>query len=132
MGDKPTAAFALSLIGGILILVLAGVFALVLGTVGVGFGMMPGMGFFGALAAILGILALVFGILVIVGAVMINSGERSRVRTGGILVLIFSIVSLLAGGGFFVGFILGLVGGIVALTWKRPAVTSPPSPTPSM
>jgi hypothetical protein len=97
-----------------------------------GVGMMPGMAFFGALAAIFGILGVVFGILVIVGAVMINSGEPSRVRTGGILALIFSIISLLAGGGFFIGFILGLVGGILALTWKPAAGIPPPSGTAPM
>jgi hypothetical protein len=132
MGNKPTAAFVLSLIGGILILVLGGVFALVLGAVGVGLGVIPGVGFFGALAAIFGILAVVFGILVIVGAIMINSGEPARVRTGGILVLIFSVISLLAGGGFFIGFILGLVGGILALTWKPPVTAPSPSTAPSM
>ncbi|MEM4427768.1 MAG: DUF6114 domain-containing protein [Zestosphaera sp.] len=49
-----------------------------------------------------------------------------RVKTGSILVLIFSILSLFTvGGGFFIGFILGLIGGILGLTWKPPVRQEP-------
>jgi len=128
--EKPTAAFALSLIAGILIL-LGGIFGAILGTIGgVMVGAIPGFGWLGGLIVALGLLGLIFGILVIVGAVMINSGEQGKVKTGSIIVLIFSILSLFAGGtgGFVIGFILGLVGSILGLTWKPSEETPPPPP----
>ncbi|MEM2045896.1 MAG: hypothetical protein QXO20_06960 [Candidatus Bathyarchaeia archaeon] len=130
MVEKPTAAFALSLIAGILIL-LGGIFGAILGTIGgVMVGAIPGFGWLGGLIVALGLLGLIFGILVIVGAVMINSGEQGKVKTGSIIVLIFSILSLFAGGtgGFVIGFILGLVGSILGLTWKPSEETPPPPP----
>lgn len=128
MGEKPTAAFALSLVGGILILIngiimfvgagiLAGIAAVV-----------PGVGpAIGGLIMAYAALGLVMGILVIVGAVMINSGAINKVRVGSILVIVFSVISLLSGGGFIIGFVLALVGGILGLVWKP---TTPPPPLP--
>jgi hypothetical protein len=112
--SKPTAAFVLLLIGGVLI-VIGGIVVVAAG------GLIP-IPLIGGLVAILGILGVVFGILVIVGAVMVNSGEPSKVKTGSILGLIFGILSLfVAGGGFFIGFILCLVGGVLGLAWKPEA-----------
>ncbi|MEM2738969.1 MAG: DUF6114 domain-containing protein, partial [Candidatus Bathyarchaeia archaeon] len=58
------------------------------------------------------------------------SGEQGKVKTGSIIVLIFSILSLFVGGtgGFVIGFILGLVGSILGLTWKPSEETPPPPP----
>ena len=40
----------------------------------------------------------------------------------GILAILFALVSIgVALGGFVVGFLLTLIGGILALTWKPPA-----------
>ena len=131
MAEKPTAAFVLSLIGGILIL-LGGIFGAVIGIIGgAAMSIVPGFGWLSGLIIALGILGLIFGIIVILGAVMINSGERGKVRTGSILVLIFSILSLFVGGtgGFIIGFILSLIGSILGLTWK-PSEEAPPPPPP--
>ena len=131
MAEKPTAAFVLSLIGGILIL-LGGIFGAIIGIIGgAAMSIVPGFGWLSGLIIALGILGLIFGIIVILGAVMINSGERGKVRTGSILVLIFSILSLFVGGtgGFIIGFILSLVGSILGLTWK-PSEEAPPPPPP--
>lgn len=128
--EKPTAAFVLSLIAGILIL-LGGIYGAIVGIIGGAIiGVIPGLGWLGGLIVALGFLGLIFGILVIVGAVMINSGERDKVKTGSIIVLIFSILSLFPGGigGFVIGFILGLVGSILGLTWKPPEEAPPPPP----
>lgn len=96
--------------------------------------LLPFVGGLGALIIVLGIIGLVFGIIIIVGAAMINSGDPSKVRTGSIIVLIFSILSLpLSGGGFIIGFILALVGSILGLVWKpseRPSYPPPPPPPP--
>jgi hypothetical protein len=129
----PTAAFVLSLIAGVLIL-LGGIFGAIVGIIGGAMiGVIPGLGWLGGLIVILGFLGLIFGIIVIVGAVMINSGERDRVKTGSIVVLIFSILSLFVGGtgGFIIGFILGLIGGILGLTWKPTEEAAPPPPPPT-
>ncbi len=130
--EKPRAAFALSLVAGVLIL-LGGVVGAIVGAIG---GAMveriPGFEFRGTtifrdlvglilrIIVILGALELAFGIVVIVGAVMINSGEPGKVRTGSIMVLVFSALSRAVGltGGFTIGFILGLVGGILGLIWE--------------
>ena len=64
-------------------------------------------------------------LIIIIGAFKIKSGDPSSVRTGGILVLIFSIL-----GGLN---ILALIGGILALTWKPPQKAAPvkaPAPPP--
>jgi hypothetical protein len=158
--EKPIAAFIISLIGGILIFLLA----IILGTTMISIGIelkekekemmtMPiklGEEFtmtmtiplilesesLGESFILCGILAYIYGILVIVGALLIYTGEMRKVRIGGELVLTFSILSLFSAsiGGALLGFILGLVGGILALTWKpkevpkRPATGAPPAP----
>jgi len=127
LSERPTAAFVLSLISGILVL-LTGILILVAADLisSLGEGHMPGVPYplelIGSLITVIGVVGLIFGILILVGATMIYSGEPSKVRIGSILVLIFSILSLLTVvGGFFIGFILGLIGGILGLTWKPPA-----------
>lgn len=120
MAEKPTAAFVLSLIGGIFTL-LGGI---VIAAVSSIFFFLPVAG--AAIAAV-GIFGLICGVLVILGAVWINSGEKDKVRTGSILVLIFSILAWIgAAGGFVIGFLLGLIGAILGLTWNAPATQNPP------
>ncbi len=146
----PTIAFALSLIGGILIL-LSGIVILVLGTAfmsGMMGGYYPGMtgeypgmmdghegpmggyegpmggyqdqtGFIPFVAAGIGIWGIVCGIVVLVGSYMLRSRPASHVAWG-VIILIFSLVSIFAGGGFVIGMILGIVGGILAIVWKPP------------
>lgn len=139
MSEKPTAAFVLSLISGILVILTALIMFLVVGLLSLIFGELseslpgfPGIPYplelIGAWIAIIGVVGLIFGVLILVGAVMIHSGEPKKVKTGSILVLIFSILSLFTvGGGFFIGFILGLIGGILGLTWKPPVKQESPA-----
>ena len=128
--EKPTAAFVLSLMAGLLILAGSG---LAMGSSGqpsyyyggmMGgyggmmngyYGMMGGYGsgWFYGLAAI----GLISGVIVLVGAAMIYNNP-GKVAGWGALILAFSIVSLFGMGGFFIGAILGVVGGILSLTWK--------------
>lgn len=43
----------------------------------------------------------------------------------GVVILVFSILSIVTGGGFIIGFILGIIGGALALAWKPKATTEP-------
>lgn len=83
------------------------------------YGMMQGFGgwFYGF--AIIGIIA---GVLVLFSAVMMYDRPR-HVATWGTLILVLSEVSFFGASGFFVGAALGIVGGILALTWKKPRAT---------
>ena len=126
MGEKPTAAFVLSLIGaifyiliGIGVAALAAVFGSILG--------IAGAGAFGLGIALVGAVGLVSGIVMIIGAAMMYSSDRSRVRTGSVLV--FTLVgAIFTFGGAVIGFILALIGSILGLTWKPPMAMPPPPP----
>ena len=138
---EPTVAFILSLIGGIFILLGGGMMSMI-GSLGYGmmngyggyggmmggnggygwgygpgFGMMRGYGSLG----MFGLVGVLFGIAVIAGAVMLHHNPADHSKWG-LVILIFSVLSIFgsAMGGFGVGLILGIIGGILALTWKTP------------
>jgi hypothetical protein len=84
-----------------------------------GFGMMGGLGYgFG----LLGILGLISGAIVIISALMFNRKPEEH-STWGTLIVIFSVLSIFGSmmAGFGVGLILGVIGGILAVSWK-PAI----------
>jgi len=134
--ERPGAAFVLSLIGGVFILLGGGamtMFGWWAGNYGYsGYGMMggyggwrgmmaPGFGMMGGLGyslGILGILGLIFGAIVIISAFMMNN-KPAQHQTWGTLIVIFSVLSIFSGamGGFGIGLILGLIGGILGITW---------------
>jgi len=59
-------------------------------------------------------------------AVLLRLKPNQR-QTWGILVLVFSILGFFGFGGFIVGSVLGIVGGIMTLRWKLPpTATTPP------
>src|SRR5881296_3838202 len=131
MAEKPTAAFVLSLIGGIFIL-LGAIVVMALASV-IGSLMLIGGGD-PALAYIYGAVGLIFAILVLVGAIMLWTKPQQHVMWG-VVVLLFSLFSIITTGGFFIGLILGLIGGILGIAWKPPAPMSgmaPPMMPPSM
>jgi len=128
MGEKPTAAFVLSLLGAIFIIIGGLIYAVVFSIIGSVFDLF-GFGGLGGIITIMGVLGIVWGILVLVGALMMNSEDKGKVRTGSILVLIFSILSWFgAAGGIFIGFLLSLIGSILGLTWHPSRFESPPPP----
>ncbi|WFO75199.1 hypothetical protein J4526_09035 [Desulfurococcaceae archaeon MEX13E-LK6-19] len=107
MGEKPTAAWVLSLIGGILGFLGSLIYAII-GTAAVA--TMPMPGWLAGVGIAVCYWFVIAHLIIIIGALKIKSGEPKAVKTGGTLVLIFSIL-----GGFN---ILALIGGILALTWK--------------
>jgi hypothetical protein len=117
----PSTAHILTLIGGILIIIDALVtvaFAGALGSVSV---------FGGALAAVLigiAVVGLIIGFLILYGSTQIRI-KPAGAKTWGILIIVLSIVSLFTASGFFIGFLLALIGGILAYTWKAPMASAP-------
>lgn len=65
----------------------------------------------------LGGIALLFGALILVGAILMY--KTSMVLAGALVVLVFSILSVAAGGLFgLIGFVIGIIGSIWALLNK--------------
>lgn len=115
---KATAGFIISLIAGIMILINALMFFALTSFVG-SIPMpvtIPGMELVEAVFATIGMIGLVFAIIVIIGAILIYMPGKEII--GGILVLIFSILSIIIGGGFVLGLILGIIGGALGIAKK--------------
>ena len=128
-------AFILSLMGGLIITIasLLGVSFAMLGRPyfwgmggmmgGGNYGMMGGYfgygdssysaGYYGMMTGF-ELLGLVSGIVVLTFAALMRS-RPSQTKIYGAIILIFSIVSLIGTGGFFIGALLGIVGGALAL-----------------
>ena len=129
---KPTVAFVLSLIAGIIYLIIGLIVAAASSLVG-SLSSVTGASAIGTVVAVVGGIGVVCGIVMIVGSLMMNSENRSKVRTGAVLVLVFTIIgALFTVGGFVIGFILGLVGSILGLAWKPPANMQTPPPAPAI
>jgi len=133
--EQPTLAFILSLVGGVLILV-SGAMTSMMGLYGYGgmmngywgYGMMseyrwgisPMMGWFGGTFGFVGV---IIGALIIISSVMLHNNPAQHSKWGA-LILVLSLVSIFGMAGYGVGFVLSLVGGILALTFKtHPAKT---------
>ncbi len=118
MGQKPTGAFVLGLVAGIFFLlnaialyVLGAFMAALLGAM-VG-GPTAAMDMMNALIGLM--FAATFAVF---GGSVLLLVKPEQHKLWGILVLVFSLVAIVGGGGFFLGTILGLIGGILALVWK--------------
>jgi hypothetical protein len=118
LSEKAAKAFNLSLIAGILIIINA----VLLGVAAKWFpGIVPTLPgssgndttFLIDLAAV----GLIFGILVLLGALMLNFRPVNK-RVWGVIIILFSITSIITGGGLIIGFIIGIIGGKLALSRK--------------
>ena len=129
--ERPWLAFLISLIAGILILtggLCTSVVGILLrisrfesangqvtwpGTLG------SGVELFEFGVGLMGIVGVLAGIIVILAAVMLVKRPKKR-STWGSLIILFSLFSIYgaAMGGFGIGLVLGLIGGILAVTWK--------------
>jgi hypothetical protein len=119
---RATAGFIVSLVGGIIDAIVAVLIIAVASWIeGLEEFMPPGTGFgaeiTSAILTTLGAIGLVLAILVIFGAVLIYMPGKEVI--GGILVLVFSIISFFfTAGGLFIGLILGIVGGALGIAKK--------------
>ncbi len=117
-GGKSTRALTLSLTAGILILCNSAL----LGAAATWFPWviptLPGSTDNSAIPfASLTAIGLVCGVLVLLGATMLRKGPVNR-KIWGIVIIMFSISSVITGGGFIIGFILGIIGGALAFSGK--------------
>ena len=129
--ETPIAAFILSLVAGVFILLGGGMMTMIGSWMGnYGYGMMGRYGGWGGMMGMglgmmqfafgtMGVLGLIFGAIVIISALMLNSKPKQH-STWGSLIVLFSVLSIFgsAMGGFSIGLILGLIGGVLAVTWK--------------
>jgi len=122
-------AYALSLAGGILIILgsIVRVFFILFGIWVLdrmkGLMINPSFSYSVAIASsiprlmiVFSIIGLIAGVLVLISAM--NLSSQSNVSTWGTLIIVFSVISFIGGGGFLIGGILGLVGGILAIISK--------------
>jgi hypothetical protein len=65
--------------------------------------------------AVIPVISIVTGVILIIGGYSIYKSPESEGKWG-IAILVTSIVSLFGMGGFLIGSILGIIGGITALT----------------
>jgi len=121
--EKPTGAFITSLLGGLLI-IFNGLTVIIMSRVWNIFSVLryPYFGVVRRLAFRLllgiGILDLISGIIVVISSIMLNLEPENHVKWG-TLILIFSVLSIFGGIGVYgIGVILGVVGGLLAITWK--------------
>ena len=119
--EKPTGAFVLSLIGGILGIII-GIVLLIIGVVSAG--VLGAVGYYGYTAALmlfagLGIWGIITSTIVIASAAKLNSYPLEHTKWSAII-LVFSIIGLT---GLF-----ALIGGIWGLVWKPHTVETMAGP----
>ena len=123
--QKPYAAFISTLVGGALIFANGLVFILasrgisrvledVVTTRGLSMGVVLALQ---QMMLSLSLVGLVLGACMIFASVMLYHKPNSSVGWGAVA-LVLSILSIFAGGGFFVGLILGVIGGSLAIAWR--------------
>ena len=111
MGKKPTTAFVLSLVGGIIICLIA-IFISFIGT------LITSVLGLGGSGAIIGLFGITCSVAVMVGAIMLYNRPQQHLMWS-IIVIVFSILSWFnTAGGLFLGLILGVVGRILGIIWK--------------
>ncbi|MHB8351105.1 MAG: zinc-ribbon domain-containing protein [Thermoplasmata archaeon] len=111
--QRPTASMVLAIVGGVFIIALA----ILEVNVGAQDAQLT-LGYSGGTYIISGLLGIVFGILVLVFGILVYLQPQHHVVYG-VLILVFSVFSLVSlFGGFFIGFVLGLIGGILAIVHK--------------
>ncbi len=132
MAEKPTAGFVLGLIGGIFILLNA-LLLIAAAAILSGFsGAIPGMPAGTTdIVTIYAAIGLIFALLVLVGSVLLYMRPQQHVAWG-VVVLLFSLFSIIIGGGFIIGLILGLVGGILGIVFKPSMPMAAPYAPPPM
>jgi hypothetical protein len=67
--------------------------------------------------ATISVVSLMCGVIVVIMAILLRARPQEHVIWGALIVA-FSVVSFAGMGGYFVGAVLGIVGGALALTYR--------------
>lgn len=130
----PSAAYYLTLLGGVII-AFAGV---VIFFAGITFSLF--FGSIGNIVLLFSFLGVLVGLLLIGCAVLLRRPNRSTGAIGALIILLAILSIPFTFGGFGIGFIVAIVGGLLALMWKpipqgplytyaNPVGASPSGPT---
>ncbi|MHC4307822.1 MAG: hypothetical protein ACYSR7_04275 [Planctomycetota bacterium] len=112
-GGNPVVGFWVSLIGGVVILlaaILPMVSLTIFSDISSFFPMILNLG------EMITILGIIIGAVALIGAVLINMMPDNKIP--GIIVLVISVIALLVNPDFFLGAIVGIVGGVLAVIGK--------------
>jgi hypothetical protein len=60
---------------------------------------------------------LILGLIILFATLMLRRKPANK-KAWGIMIIVFSVPSVILGGGFIVGFILGILGGVKTIKWK--------------
>lgn len=117
-GKRQRRAFVLSLTAGILILANATAVAAAATWAPELFPTLPGSsGNDPTTLYTVAVIGLICGAVVLLGAMMLR-GKPALRRAWGVMIIVFSIPSVVTGGGFIIGFIIGMIGGAFAVSRK--------------
>jgi|BEDMetMinimDraft_2_1075160.scaffolds.fasta_scaffold01101_5 hypothetical protein len=116
INDKPTSAVILTLIAGLLILIF-GFITIAISPFLISYFKLVDLN---ALALYtLGSLGIICGIVDIIASFMMRNNDEKKVHLAGIIAFIFTLLSAFDGGGFIIGFILGIIGSSNGIIWKQ-------------
>ncbi len=107
----PVAAFILSLLGGVVV-ALSSLFVIIIGSA-ITF-------FIGGIGGYIGVLGILCGCVIIYCALKLRTEPKMHVTYGSIILVASFISWIGAIGGFGIGFLLALIGGILGIIWKTP------------
>ncbi len=130
----PIGPVILSITGGILILGYGAlIFTIGLGGIGSVFNLTGSQGIPEGLVNLaletMGGWGIVCGILDITGGVMVYRKPALHV-TWGLVIVLFSILSIFGGAGLVIGLVAGIIGGSWAVIWKPPQDNPPAGSVP--
>ncbi len=112
--ERPSAAAALSILGGAFVVVSGGVIAATgLGAQSLAFGADTG-----AFVAI-GIIEVILGLLIVFFGVFVYASVRWHIG-GGTVIVVLSAFALAGLGGSLLGGVLGVIGGVLAIVYTPP------------
>lgn len=132
MSNRGSIAFSLSLAGGILIVLGGAVSTLWMpGMMTVCCQNMPGMMMpsmmFGTGVGIMTgffILSAISGAIVLISALMLSRSNPKKSYFLGIMIIVFSAISIVGMGGFLIGAILGIIGGALVVAESEKVISS--------
>ncbi len=131
--QRLTFAFIVSLVGGLIVLIASlvnvvwflsgaanfgGFGNFMRGAMGEYHGFMGSYGTSNSFLAGISIVGLVCGVIVLIGAIMLRV-DTHQSTLWAIVVIIFSVVSFAGMGGYFIGAVLGIVGGAFVLATRQ-------------